>query len=359
MPAPALRFLAGPSALAEIRRDGFAPERIRLIAGASGGAKWLVLYGLDRVILGEVLPSLAAPVHLIGSSIGSWRFACYAQADPLAALDRLREGYIYQHYSARPDRAEISAKSREILGHALGANGAREILSHPVLRPHIMTARARGLAASERNPVLTAGLALAAAGNVLSRRALAGFFARALFRDPRDEPPFVQADDFPMQVHDLTEENAASVILASGAIPLVISGVRDIAGALPGVYRDGGIIDYHLDLPLSDVQGLVLYPHFYDHLIPGWFDKRLAWRRAARTNMDRVLLLAPSPGFVAGLPGGRIPDRHDFRRYDPATRERYWKRAVAESERLGDELAEVLARGTLAGRVEPLFAETA
>ncbi len=355
MPDRALRFLAGPAALAEVREHGFSAERLRIIAGASGGPKWLVLYGLDRVILRDLIPGLTAPVHLIGSSIGSWRFACYAQEDSAAALDRLRDGYIYQHYSERPDRAEITAKCREILHHTLGAAGPRQILSHPVLRPHVMTARARGLAASEQGPALTAGLLLAAGANLLRRRALGAFFSRALFIDPRDEPPFTVADDFPMCVHAMTPENAADVILASGAIPLVIEGVSDIPGAAPGVYRDGGVIDYHLDLPLSEHDGLVLYPHFYDHLVPGWFDKRLTWRRASRRHMERTILLAPSPDFVASLPDAHIPDRHDFRRYDPATRERYWKQVVAESARLGDELAEVLATGRMAERLEPLF----
>ncbi|WP_405222376.1 patatin-like phospholipase family protein [Lentisalinibacter sediminis] len=355
MAGRALRFLAGPGALAEIRERGLDPERIRLLAGASGGAKWLVLYGLDRIIMRELLPRLRGPVHLIGSSIGTWRFACYAQSDPLAALDRLRDGYVYQHYSERPDRAEITAKSREILGHTLGPGGPREILAHPVLRTHVMTARAHGPAASERGAMLTAGLVLAAAGNLLSRRSLRAFFSRALFSDPRDEAPFLHADDFPLRVHGLTAENLAPAILASGAIPLVIEGMRDIPGGAPGVYRDGGIIDYHLDLPLSAVDGITFYPHFYPHLIPGWFDKRLSWRRPVPAHLDRVLLMAPSDDFVAGLPGGRIPDRHDFRRYDPATRERRWKQAVAESERLGDEFAEVMQKGLSAERIEPLL----
>ncbi|HKL63163.1 MAG TPA: patatin-like phospholipase family protein [Woeseiaceae bacterium] len=357
MPARALRFLAGPAALAEVRERGLDPARIRLLAGASGGAKWLILYGLDRVIMRELVPRLEGPVHLIGSSIGTWRFACYARTDPLAAIDRLRDGYVYQHYSQRPDRAEITAKSREILGHTLGPGGPAEILSHPVLRTHVMTNRAHGSAASESRLALTAGLALAAAANLVSRRSLRAFFSRALFSDPRDEAPFVHAEDFPLRVHPLSEDNLAPAILASGAIPLVIEGMRDIPGAAPGVYRDGGIIDYHLDLPLSAVDGIALYPHFYPHVIPGWFDKRLSWRRPSRAHMDRVLIMAPSAGFVAGLPGGHIPDRHDFHRYEPAARERYWKRAVAESERLGDEFAAVLANGLPAERVEPLLPE--
>ena len=81
-----LRFRAGPGAYSDIRQRGFAAERVGTIAGASGGAKWLVLSQLDRVIIERILPKLAGPVHLLGSSIGAWRFACYAHASPLAAL---------------------------------------------------------------------------------------------------------------------------------------------------------------------------------------------------------------------------------------------------------------------------------
>ena len=41
--------------------------------------------------------------------------------------------------------------------------------------------------------------------------------------------------------------------------------------------QDGGIIDYHLHLPYHRAQGLVLYPHFIDRIVPGWLDKALPW----------------------------------------------------------------------------------
>ena len=70
-----LVFKAGPEAYESIRRHGFAPERIGTLVGASGGAKWLVLSQLDRVILKNLVPRMTGPVHLIGTSIGAWRFA--------------------------------------------------------------------------------------------------------------------------------------------------------------------------------------------------------------------------------------------------------------------------------------------
>ncbi len=67
-----------------------------------------------------------------------------------------------------------------------------------------------------------------------------------------------------------------------------MEGVRDLPGAGPGTYRDGGLLDYHLDLPYED-RGVVLYPHFTDKVIPGWFDKGLPWRRGDAGRLQDVL----------------------------------------------------------------------
>ena len=349
-----LLFKAGPGAQEIIRREGFAPERIGTIAGASGGAKWLVLSQLDRAILAHVLPKLRQPVHTISTSIGAWRFACYAQDDPLAAIDRFEEAYIEQSYSDQPDRREITAKSREILELALGEHGVAQILRHPVLRTHIMTVRARNLAASDNRLLLTAGLIAAASCNALSRRALALFFERALFFDPRTVPPFYELDQFAMQRVELASNNLADAIAATGSIPLVLSGVRNIRGAAPGVYRDGGIVDYHLDLPHSSAGRITLYPHFLDRIVPGWFDKKLAWRRPAAEHVDRTLLVCPSAEFVASLPHGKIPDRTDFRNFPPRERIRNWRIVVAACQALAEEFVETLETGDLESRLLPL-----
>ena len=176
-----LVFKAGPGAFDTIKRHGFAVDRIGTIAGASGGAKWLVLSQLDRAIIANVIPELRGPVHLLGSSIGAWRFSCYAQADPLAAIERFEESYIDQSYSEEPDIHEISSISRNVVRNVLGDNGVAEILNHPVFRTNIMTVRALNIAASERPLVLAASLIAAATLNAVSRRTLSLFYERALF----------------------------------------------------------------------------------------------------------------------------------------------------------------------------------
>jgi hypothetical protein len=131
----------------------------------------------------------------------------------------------------------------------------------------------------------------------------------------------------------------------------VLQGVP-IPGAA-GIHRDGGTIDYHLDLDFGPGGGLVLYPHFYPHIVPGWFDKGLRWRRARAGNFRRALILAPGAEFVARLPNAKIPDRDDFYRMPNEERIAAWRRVVQMSEELADDLRELLATGRLADAVQP------
>ncbi len=338
-----------------MRTHGFDISTVGTIAGASGGAKWLVLSQLDRAILSNLVPQFTSPVHLIGSSIGSWRFACYGQNDPVAAIERLEAAYLGQKYSEKPDIHEITAKSREILGVVLGEHGVDEILSNPLFRTHVMAVRSRHVMATENRFLLAAGLISAALLNAISRKTLGAFFERALFYDKRDVPPFFELDGFPLQRIELTADNLRDAVVATGSIPLVLSGVRDIHGAAPGVYRDGGVIDYHLDLPHSSHERLTLFPHFYDRIVPGWFDKKLKWRRPSAGNVDRTILVSPSAEFVSKLPNGKIPDRSDFVNYSPQERERAWRNCVAACTELADEFNDVIQRDQLGARLQPLW----
>lgn len=350
-----LTFKAGAGALESIRKHGFDISSIGTMAGASGGAKWLVLSQLDRAIIDTIVPKLEGPVHLIGSSIGSWRFACYAQADPRGAIERFESLYLSQTYSEKPDVAEITAKSREILEGVLGVSGVEEILTNPVFRMHVMAVRSRHVLASENRAVLGLALVVTALLNAVHRSTLGWSFERALFYDKREVPPFFDVTGFPLQTIEMTADNLADAVLATGSIPLVLSGVRDIAGARPGVYRDGGVIDYHLDLPHSARERLTLFPHFYGRIVPGWFDKRLKWRRPEAGNVDRTILVSPSDEFVASLPNRKIPDRSDFVNYEPAERERVWRQCVAACEAMAEEFVNVIEKDQLAARLEPLW----
>ena len=166
----------------------------------------------------------------------------------------------------------------------------------------------------------------------------------------------ISFDRFHTHYVKLTSGNFGDALVASGSIPLVLQGVAQIADAPLGTFWDGGIIDYHLHLPYHRTPGLVLYPHFTDKIVPGWLDKMLPWRKARGPWLDNMILLSPTREYLDSLPHRKLPDRNDFKRFadDYEGRLRYWRCAMAESARLRDEFAEMVASGRVADAVLPL-----
>ncbi len=349
---------AGAQALDCIRANGLPQESIKVMVGASGGPKWFVLSGLDKALLGEYFRNRTSPLDLIGTSAGSWRFSCYGQDDPLAAHERFEQGYLHTDYSKKPDPAEISRKARELVENIVSPESIEQILNNPVFRFNLIAVRSHGLTASDIKPLQIAGLGLAATSNLINRKHLSSFFTRTLFYHPAyettEKPEFYNANDFPTERVRLTKTNLVDAIMASGSIPVVMLSVSNIAGAPAGRYRDGGITDYHFDMRFHQGDGLVLYPHFYSRMIPGWFDKALKHRRPSPQNTDNVVLVSPSQAFVDRLPYRKIPDRNDFARFTYDERVRYWKRVVDESRRLGDEFLELVSSNKVREVVKPL-----
>jgi hypothetical protein len=349
---------AGPRAIRHIREHGLRPEDIDIIPGAAGGPKGLGIAGLDLAVFGQWLPRAPRVRHLIGASIGAWRFAAVCRGDPVQGLNDFARAYSEQRYPKRPSRQFVTQYARDMM-HGLFAGRELEVLSNPGYRLHILAVRGLGLLKRESKAKTPAGFAAAALANAFGRRHLRHFVARSVFHDARDRPAALNGeafDAFHTQSIPLTEANLGEALRASGAIPLVLEGVNDVEGAMPGTYWDGGIIDYHLHLPYNRNPGLVLYPHFTDKIVPGWLDKALPWRKASGEWLDNVVLVAPSRDYLARLPYGKLPDRKDFKRFelDFDGRMRYWRKAMAESERLGDEFLSLVASGRIAERLEPL-----
>jgi hypothetical protein len=365
---PALTLRAGPRALQKIREHGLDPAMVEIVPGAAGGPKGLGIAALDRVIFGEWLPSAPRVRHLIGASIGAWRFAAACRPDPAEALAEFARLYTQQSYPPRPSRRFVSQAAREMLA-ALFKGREAQILANPWNRLHVITVRGRWPLTRDSSLHTSLGFGLAALANAVGRRHLARFIDRTMFLDARDHPPFLAVgelaapaaapslrfDAFHTHTVTLDAENLGDALLASASIPMVLEGVPNIARAPAGVYWDGGIIDYHLHLPYHRAEGIVLYPHFTDHIVPGWLDKGMSWRRARGEWLDNVVVVAPSREYVSALPNSKLPDRKDFARYasDDAGRVAAWRRAIAESERLGDAFMEFVRRPDPA-RILPL-----
>ena len=338
-PATLLILRAGAAAAEHVRRSGIAPADIACIPGAAGGPKGLALIPFDKLLYREWLHDVSS-VELIGASIGAWRMAALAMPDPVAALDRLQHGYVRdQNYTKKPTPDEVAVACRRI---------ARDVLDGKVLRVRpgvsltIVTSRARGPLAGTESKL---AFGRAVLSNTISRDRLATHLERVLFTSGAGFPgePF---DAFGLRTIGLDDANSEDALVASGTIPLVCSPVRDIAGAPPGNYWDGALVDYHLQLPYGRLTRsgarprIVLYPHFNDYVTPGWLDKHLPWRKKPRGHpwLDDMLLIAPSPAFLDRLPDRKLPDRKDFYRYGPdhAGRIRAWEHAIGECERFAE-----------------------
>ena len=356
----ALQVYAGPRALAHLRERGLRPADVRVIPAAAGGPKGLILSPLDRFLVGHWLagakPASAVAslpgVHLLGASIGAWRMACAMAPDPDRALADLAHGYIHQRFDLvdgrRPNPTQVSRLFADTLAQQLGGQEA-QLLAHPRYRLHVLTSRGCGPLLQRGGRLGTPLGYLGAFGsNLLHRRALGGWLQRVVFSDPREPLPF-RLHDFNSHSVPLTPANLSPAVLASCAIPFVLNPVLAIPGAPRGAYWDGGVTDYHLHLDYASMaHGLVLYPHFQQALVPGWLDKGLRHRHRASAKLANVVVLAPRADWVRTLPGGKLPDRQDFKtwQHDAPGRIRVWQQAVAAAQQLADEAADWLASAT-------------
>lgn len=344
---------AGPGALARLREEGMKPGLFSHVAGAAGGPKWLALNRLDRLLFGEWLAKPEQPLIGIGSSIGAWRLAALAQDDPVRAIEGFEAAYLAQSYSEKPDAHEVAEEAGRILDQFVDEQAMAEILASDRIRLNVVTTLAQGFLGADARLLQILGLAKIIAANSISRQLFARCVQRVLFHAPDGAVNYAD-DGFPTHHVNLNTGNLRAALLGTAAIPLVIAAQKNIPGGPPGTYLDGGLIDYHMDLPLAEPEGLLLLPHFAERVVPGWFDRYMKSRTPQ--HLDHALVLAPSAELLSRLPNGKVPDRKDFALYgtDNAARIRDWKTAIAECGRMAEDWHRWLADGSLVDRIQLL-----
>ncbi|WP_448555263.1 patatin-like phospholipase family protein [Thalassotalea montiporae] len=347
-----IQLYAGTSALETIKAEGFHQSLFTGFLGASGGPKWFTLYGLDKYLFGEFFKARNQPLNIMGSSAGAFRAACFGQSDPVAAITRLATDYSQTVYaSKKPTAAEITETGRILLDKVLGKNGVNEIISNPIRKAHFVVAKSNGFVASENKLTQGAGLLSSFVRNRMNRQLLRSQYERYIFQPSSSDMTISDPDEFTTHITYLTPNNLKQALLASGSIPMVMQGIADIPDCPPGMYRDGGIVDYHFDIKIHN-PGLVLYPHFSQTLRAGWFDKSLS-RPIRAQNYDNIVVICPTQAFVESLPLKKIPDRKDFTELDSQTRIKIWQQVLSQSEQLAEGLHELIQTQNL-DKVKPI-----
>jgi len=347
-----LDIYAGASALKTIKNNGFIEQNFTHVLGASGGPKWFTLFGLDKYLFGEFFKDRTLPLNLIGSSAGAFRFAALSQENPVEKIALLAKNYSETVYSKHATAAEISDKAIELIDSLVTEDGIDQILNNKIMRPHFIVARCSGLTEHENKLAQLTGLLFSAFINKFDREKLNKQYQRVVFHHPDSTIRITDTPNFNSIYLTLSKDNCAEAVLASGSIPLVMRGVKNIVGAPQGMYRDGGIIDYHFDINIQGNTGLTLYPHFNPLPKPGWFDKN-GKRIVSNDNYQNTVLMVPSRAFVENLPFGKIPDRKDFTTMEPDVRIKYWKTVFQETERLAEAFHQLVDKQTIE-KIKPL-----
>lgn len=352
-----LLIKAGRNILDLIRDGGFDWDRITAYYGSASGPRWLITSGFDLTLLNQGCLGRTRSVLLAGASSGAWRFAAWLQPDPAKSYETLRQAYIETEYRRGETPQSIQQSLIDIIDRYIEDDALPFALANRTHRLAVITARAKKLVASETPWIQKTGLGLCFAGNFFYPETLYGFFERIVFYSGPKPPAFCLNGTFRGRHLPLNRFNFKHAVLSSGAIPLVVAGVRDIFGAPRGVYRDGGLVDYHINESFSHEPGdITLFFHHQEYSRPTWMDKNLKYRRTPSPLMDNVLMIHPTPEFVVTLPDSKIPDRTDFVTYidDHPRRIRNWQQAVDQSAHLGEVFLELVESGRIRNAVLPL-----
>lgn len=350
-----LRIKAGKKAYEIIKDGGFSADAVSAYFGAAVGPRWLLASGFDQTLLSQNVLGRSRAVHLIGSSAGAWRFAAWLQPQAAESYRKFLNAYIHVGFTRKDTPETILEKFTQIINAYIEDDALPFALANKRYRLSIITARARGLVASENQLLQKSALAACYLLNFFSRNNLYAFAERVVFYNGSKPPPFCFQPQFRGSFVRIIEANFKYAVMASGAIPLVVAGVRNIYGAPRGVYRDGGLIDYHLTHQFASRENeLVLFFHHQERIIPGWLDKKIPRRAPDEKTLNHVVMVFPSQSFIDRLPGGKVPDRDDFVTYidNGSQRIENWNKAVELSRPLGEDFLELVESGKIRDVVE-------
>ena len=130
----ALRIHAGPLAYQHLAQRGLQPSDVGVVPAAAGGPKGSSWGRLTGFCLASGCRNLPSRLHLVGASIGAWRMATACLNDPVAALQRLEDAYVRQHYEVPPGKSAPASQVSEQFGQNLQsfyAGRVDEVLQHP------------------------------------------------------------------------------------------------------------------------------------------------------------------------------------------------------------------------------------
>ena len=243
-----IRVRAGRRAYRADPRRRFQPGPYRTYFGPGGRPRWLATSGFDLTLLKEAALGRRFPVWPWSApprGPGALRLGC-SPARRRATLPFAKPTSRRRTVAKTPPQRSSSPWSA-LSTAILRMTPFPFVLAHKQFRLAVLTSRDEdpvrlGTAVAPETGFITCFLVNALHPALMHRLA-----ERVVFYYGAQTSRFLPAQRVPRPLHPLSETNFKSAVIASGAIPIVVGGVRDIFGAPDGIYRDGGFLDYHIN----------------------------------------------------------------------------------------------------------------
>lgn len=306
----------------------FAPSRnlrtkaFRVVAAPATGPRYFATIGFDvqfvqGFIDAEKTNKTPRSVWLLGGSSAALRFTAIITSILLKRPQTIRDAV--DHFTEmtyhRGDLPEtLAPMMAEMINICAPLSLLSGIVNHPKIHLSIMVAHFHPRFIEYPDWKLKLVFAECFLANIVSPSHLNRFFTRTCFYSGTVRPPFFGPDDL-VRFVPLTSDNIKQVLKATTCIPFISERVTAIPGCSRGLFFDGALCDFHVNLRVDNERFQMLYLAGEPLSTPikqTFFDVILPWRKAPSCYFDNCSVIAPSAYFVSQVPGHRLPCVSDW-----------------------------------------------
>ncbi|GAX77907.1 hypothetical protein CEUSTIGMA_g5349.t1 [Chlamydomonas eustigma] len=301
-------------------------------AGASGPRSFATL-GFD-LHLTQLIKSgtLIGERWLLGGSTAALRFCAILSSSIMhgeSLTVELKEHFMSMVYREGDSPSTLAPMMSALYRRVLPETLAPSVVHHPTVHLCIMVAQI--LPPFDQLPdwQLKALFWVYLGANFLSPRVLTTFQRPLCFYTGPQTPPFLREEDN-ITCIPITTSNIYQVLSATTCLPFISPHCRYIEGVGSGLFFDGALINYHLNLRPKPGFNLLLLadgpgPEFKQTL----WDSYVPYRTAPCEYKQYISVVYPTQAYVDAVPAKKLPNTFDYFNkayiHQPDLRRAHWE----------------------------------
>ncbi|KAJ3098483.1 hypothetical protein HDU97_003982 [Phlyctochytrium planicorne] len=320
-------------------------DYFRIFFGPASGPRCFATVGFEAHMKDLVARGLiSSPKWLVGASTSALRFMALLSslANGKDVTSELKEMYCEMYYKTGDTPQVLRPMMEKCYRICAPEDALEKALSNPMFKIAILVAnispRYRNLSDWQLKSILVYyGLK-----NLVSPKYLSGLVSRICFYSG-DEVPYFLANGLggpnSIQFVKLTQKNVYAVLHATTCIPFIQERCTFIPDFGEGLFVDGALTDYTLNVQLQDPEypALLLGDCLQREFSPTVFDTKVPWRTPPKTFFDHCSLVHPTTAFAKRIPDGALPSVGDWFKpqyiKDPTRRHQNWRMTYDTSQK--------------------------